>query len=206
MERSLYPPNWPELSRACLERAGYQCEICGARQGTWRKSKRTGNTYKVYLSAAHKNADVWNSSPDVELICACQSCHLIYDKRLHFARTTALRLRRQGRSTYHAPLGWAKVYSGDSDDPRQPALGGARNAAEVFQIVCTAVSVGEVFTIALEMNLYLVGVARYLKTPDGLTILEETDAAETFHVNFGVPCTPAMTERKEEPDHGKPAS
>ncbi|HLZ62589.1 MAG TPA: hypothetical protein VKR06_37060, partial [Ktedonosporobacter sp.] len=61
MERALYPENWPELRRACLERAGYKCEICGISQGARRKSKRTGEYYKVYLSAAHKNADVWNS-------------------------------------------------------------------------------------------------------------------------------------------------
>jgi hypothetical protein len=202
MERALYPPNWPELRRACLERAGYKCEICGAKQGARRKSRRTGDYYKVYLSAAHKNADVWNSSPDVELLCACQRCHLIYDQRLHFARMTALRLRRMGRSSFHAPLGWAKVYSGNGDDPRQPSLGGARNFAEIFQIACTTVTIGEVFTVELEMNHCFVGAARYVKTPDGLTILEETGAAETLHINFGVPCTPALDKRKEGPAHG----
>lgn len=193
MERALYPPNWPELRRACLERASYQCEICGAKQGARRKSKRTGDYYKVYLSAAHKNADVWNSSPDVELLCACQRCHLIYDQRLHFARMTALRLRKMGKPTYHAPLGWAKIYSGTGEDPRQPSLGGARNFAEVFQIVCTTIAIGEVFTIALEMNLYQVGTARYVKSPDGLKILKEEGAAEMFHINFGVPCIPALS-------------
>jgi hypothetical protein len=187
MERALYPPNWPELRRACLEKAGYRCEICGVKQGARRKSKRTGEYYTVYLSAAHKNADVWNSSPDVELICLCQRHHLIYDQRLHFARMTALRLRRQGKSTFHSPLGWAKIYSGNGDDPRQAPIGDARNFAEMFQIVCTKVTIGEVFSIILEMNLYEVGVGRYVKTSDGLTVLEEVGAAEMLHGQFGVP-------------------
>jgi hypothetical protein len=76
MYRKLYPPAWEDLARACKERAGWECEHCGAKQHEIRTSKK-GNPYFVYLHAAHKRDDKAELTPD--LMCLCISCHARYD-------------------------------------------------------------------------------------------------------------------------------
>lgn len=71
--RRRYPRNWPQLAKACKERAGWKCEHCGVSQFAQRLSVWTGNLYTVYLQAAHKNHDPEN--PDPELACVCATCH-----------------------------------------------------------------------------------------------------------------------------------
>ena len=77
-----YAPNWKQQSLACRLLAGNKCEVCGIAQGTELVSKRTGNIYKVFLSACHLNMfDEMNLQ--AELCCMCISCHATYDSMYH---------------------------------------------------------------------------------------------------------------------------
>lgn len=101
----LYPPEWPMLATACKERAGWRCEHCRIKHRAWRRSKRTGRRYRVYLQAAHKNHLDRNKS-NAELLCLCFTCHARYDyqhdQRLAAIRLHCLKHRRllQRRCTY----------------------------------------------------------------------------------------------------------
>lgn len=86
--RQLYPPNWPELAQACKERAGWQCEECGAQQYELKTSRR-GTPYLIYLHAAHINHDPHNPAP--ALRCLCISCHARLDYQ-HKQREARVRL------------------------------------------------------------------------------------------------------------------
>ena len=77
--RKQYPDNWDDLSWQCKERAGWKCEFCHVKQGKKRKSKRTGQWYRVYLHAAHRDHDI--SNPHPVLLCLCPTCHGKYDYR-----------------------------------------------------------------------------------------------------------------------------
>lgn len=88
--RKDYPANWPELARKCKELAGWRCEHCRVKQRAWRKSKRTGRRYRVYLQAAHVN-HLDRASSDAELICLCFRCHARYDYQ-HCQRLADIRL------------------------------------------------------------------------------------------------------------------
>ncbi|GCE18679.1 hypothetical protein [Dictyobacter kobayashii] len=82
IRRTLYPPNWSELSGACKVAAGWRCQRCRIRQGATRTSKRTGRPYRVWLHAAHVRLhDTRNPAPD--LLCLCPTCHGRYDYQLH---------------------------------------------------------------------------------------------------------------------------
>ncbi len=79
--RFFYPPNWPQLATDCKSGAGWRCQSCHIRQGAWRRSKRTGKPYRVWLHAAHNHLhDTLNPQP--ALRCLCPSCHGRYDYRL----------------------------------------------------------------------------------------------------------------------------
>lgn len=80
VQRSLYPPNWPEIARAVKEAAGWRCHWCGVKHGDIRTGP-TGRTYSVVLSVHHPNGDTLN--PDAELIPLCSRCHLRDDVLLH---------------------------------------------------------------------------------------------------------------------------
>ena len=75
--RRKYPPNWESLSRACKERANWQCEHCGAKQFEIITSRK-GTPYFIYLHAAHKHP-YDKSNPNPELIALCITCHARYD-------------------------------------------------------------------------------------------------------------------------------
>ncbi|HEY7414390.1 MAG TPA: hypothetical protein VH593_04300 [Ktedonobacteraceae bacterium] len=77
--RRRYPKNWPELARACKDRAGWHCEKCNVAHGTERLSVWTGNTYCVYMQAAHVDHDFENPAP--RLACVCPTCHWHYFRK-----------------------------------------------------------------------------------------------------------------------------
>lgn len=77
--RKQYPKNWETLARACKERAGWKCQHCHIRHGAKRTSRRTGERYRVYLHAAHRDHDIGNLNPP--LLCLCPTCHGKYDYR-----------------------------------------------------------------------------------------------------------------------------
>src|SRR5450432_85465 len=89
VRKHLYPPNWKELSRACKERAGWRCERCKVKQKARRKSKRTGEWYRVYLHAAHVFLND-TQNPHAPLMCLCPTCHGRYDFWLRLRMTIVL--------------------------------------------------------------------------------------------------------------------
>ena len=87
--RHLYPPNWKAIARAVKEQAGWRCVRCHVRQGAWRKSKRTGRWYRVWLH------DTLNPHPALQ--CLCPTCHGRYDyrQRQREARISLERLKHR---------------------------------------------------------------------------------------------------------------
>lgn len=98
--RSRYPDNWPAISLAIKERAGWRCECrgeCGRRTHDGRctnvhggRAYGTGST--VILTTAHLNHTP-EECGDENLRAMCQGCHLHYD-RDHHAETRRLSRER----------------------------------------------------------------------------------------------------------------
>lgn len=63
--KTLYPDNWPEISRACIDRANHICQDCS----------RTDYGDGVVLTSHHKDYDPSHNTDD-NLVCLCQGCHL----------------------------------------------------------------------------------------------------------------------------------
>ncbi|HZI31283.1 MAG TPA: hypothetical protein VFF11_03010 [Candidatus Binatia bacterium] len=79
-----YPPDWPLIRAAILNRAGNRCEgspaypDCRAENG--QPHPVTGS--KVVLTVAHRDHDTTHNTPE-NLAAWCQRCHLTYDAKLH---------------------------------------------------------------------------------------------------------------------------
>ncbi len=79
MVKIIYPRDWEALRLECLQKAGYQCQQCGIKDGTILESKRSGRPYIVYLHAAHVDNDITNPTP--QLIALCPRCHMCHDRQ-----------------------------------------------------------------------------------------------------------------------------
>lgn len=108
MQHSLYPPDWKQRARACLERAGYRCEVCGVRHRTLAFKRVQGRLqpYIRYLHACHINHDPHN--PHAQLKALCPSCHMKHDRRSPQTRQP----RRHGYSVITVDRLLAEVRSG----------------------------------------------------------------------------------------------
>lgn len=89
-DRSLYPPNWNQISHSIRERAGDRCEFCGA--ANHQPHPVTGS--RVVLTVAHLDHNPANCAPD-NLRALCQKCHLTYDARLHALHAAITRRRKR---------------------------------------------------------------------------------------------------------------
>jgi len=78
--RSLYPPDWPEIRQKILRRAGGKCELCGA--VNYQPHPVTGS--KVVLTIMHLDHDPTNNDP-ANLKAGCQKCHNAYDAPMRAA-------------------------------------------------------------------------------------------------------------------------
>jgi hypothetical protein len=82
--RKKYPPNWKEIRKSILTRAGHRCEgspafpTCRAENGL--PHPMTGS--KVVLTVAHMNHSPEDNRPE-NLRAYCQKCHLVYDATHH---------------------------------------------------------------------------------------------------------------------------
>lgn len=97
--RDRYPADWPQVSFALKERAGWRCECTGecGRPGEHldatgrcvnvhgKPAYRTGS--RVVLTTAHLNHTPEDCDPG-NLKAMCQGCHLHYDRE-HHAQTRA---------------------------------------------------------------------------------------------------------------------
>lgn len=102
MDYSRYPPDWKAISlHIRAERAGWQCEWCGARHG--QPHPDTGSI--VILTVAHLGTPYPDGTPgdkhdkldvrDENLAALCQRCHLNYDRDEHMANAAATRRRKR---------------------------------------------------------------------------------------------------------------
>lgn len=106
-DRSLYSPDWEELSHQIrFVRAGGQCEgspaypDCSARHGE--PHPVTGSI--VVLTVAHLDHDETNNDPS-NLRAMCQRCHLTHDAQQH-ARNAAITRRRKQIAAGQLVLNW----------------------------------------------------------------------------------------------------
>jgi hypothetical protein len=111
--RDRYPVDWPAISQAIKDRAGWRCECkgecgrgthprrCPNRHG--RPAYATGST--VVLTTAHLDHTPENCDPG-NLRAMCQGCHLHYDLDHHAetrARTRAAALAAQMEPLFLIP-------------------------------------------------------------------------------------------------------
>lgn len=99
MDRSRYPPNWPEISRRIRARAGNRCEWCGAENH--QPHPVTGS--RVVLTVAHLDDDPSNNA-DSNLAALCQRCHLTYDAPIHAAHARVTKRRKRDARRGQLPL------------------------------------------------------------------------------------------------------
>ncbi len=75
---SKYPPDWKQIRKRVLNRAGHECEFCGVQN--YSVNPATGS--RVILTIAHLDHDPENwQVKDERLRALCQRCHLGYDRK-----------------------------------------------------------------------------------------------------------------------------
>lgn len=90
-----YPPDWIDRRERILQRAGNNCEWCGAENH--KPHPDTGST--VVLTIAHLDHDHENSNvADERLVALCQRCHLQYDRPRHLERARISRDQAAGQT------------------------------------------------------------------------------------------------------------
>lgn len=100
-DRSRYPANWEEISRAIIERDGNRCAWCNNANG--QPHHITGS--KVVLTVHHLGAPRPDHSPgdchdkmdcrDENLVALCQRCHLWADRETHKRNAAQTRRRKK---------------------------------------------------------------------------------------------------------------
>jgi hypothetical protein len=88
--RDRYPADWPEISKAIKERAGWRCECegecrrpgCAGRCPNRHGEPAYGTGSVVVLTTAHLDHTPENCDP-ANLKAMCQGCHLHYDRDHH---------------------------------------------------------------------------------------------------------------------------
>src|ERR1051326_3977182 len=166
MNREVYPPNWREIRDACIERAGYRCELCGIPQG-WLTFSKQGKPYLIYLSAAHRSP-YQTSRPDAELMALCQACHRRYDRPSSPRRA-------------YPPLLQVQV------SVETVLVGIGRSYYDLYQMVA-ALDVGTSFEVAILVNQVVVGHGVYVRGDDGVlgVLAEQGACADLFGLCDGV--------------------
>lgn len=114
---SIYPSDWPAISKAARLRAGNQCEWCGIpnlsiihrgvvdkfqwiTDETWQALPTTekllwnGNESKIVLTVAHYDHDTTNNDSS-NLKCLCNRCHLNHDAQHHAKNAKVTRTRKK---------------------------------------------------------------------------------------------------------------
>lgn len=116
-DRSLYPPDWEQISLAVKKAAGWRCENCGAEHG--KPHPVTGS--RVVLTTAHLDHDPANCARE-NLRALCQRCHLAYDRPMHIRHAAETRRRRMIERGQLAFDFWysERSLSGESGMPGKP--------------------------------------------------------------------------------------
>jgi len=99
--RDRYPPDWPAISLAIKERAGWRCECLGECGRRTHGRERCPNVHQgmaygtgsvVILTTAHLDHTPENCDP-ANLRAMCQGCHLHYDRDHHAETRRATKAR-----------------------------------------------------------------------------------------------------------------
>lgn len=117
--KSLYPKDWPQISKAIRERAEHRCEFCGInnyevgardKKGKWHSEHSINGMKsddgirlfgdfpkmkKIVLTVAHLDHDPRNCDP-ANLRALCQQCHLRYDTKHHSETSAKTREKKRG--------------------------------------------------------------------------------------------------------------
>lgn len=96
--RHRYPADWPQISKAVKDRAGWRCECAGecGRPGCVGRCPNEhgkpayGTGSIVVLTTAHLDHTPENCDP-ANLKAMCQGCHLHYDREHHAETRKATR-------------------------------------------------------------------------------------------------------------------
>ena len=101
IDRSRYPADWKQISRAVKEKACWRCQFCGAVHG--QRHPETGSL--VILTTAHLGVARPDGSPGDKhdkmdcrlenLAALCQRCHLNYDRNEHIINAAHTRRRKK---------------------------------------------------------------------------------------------------------------
>lgn len=104
MNKRDYPANWPDISRAIKDAAGWICEWCAIAHGAIRQSAK-GRPFREVLTTAHLGVMREDGSPGDKhdkmdcrpenLACLCTRCHLNYDRVDHIRHRRENELRRR---------------------------------------------------------------------------------------------------------------
>lgn len=128
IDKTKYPPNWNEISRKIrVERAGNQCEWCGAPNGRYilrdnddpakftvvpdpisqeqfyaifggKHITEMSKIIKVILTIAHMDHDTTHND-ESNLKALCQRCHLRYDAKEHGKHAAQTRRKKRDAAT-----------------------------------------------------------------------------------------------------------
>ncbi len=90
--RARYPKDWPAISLARRQAAGWKCEWCSAENG--KPHPVTGS--KVVLTVAHVLDPTPENVAPENLAALCQRCHLNHDRKHHLAVQAENRRARLG--------------------------------------------------------------------------------------------------------------
>lgn len=102
MDRSRYPPDWPQIALAIKTAAGWVCQHCGMQ---CRRPGEPFDTHRRTMSVHHRGAPKDDGSPGdphdkqdvrpVNLIALCSRCHLRADIPIRLQNAARTRRRRR---------------------------------------------------------------------------------------------------------------
>jgi len=168
----IYPDNWSEIVKAALIRAQGVCELCGVRRGAIRRNLKTDEEYVVYLDVCHRVFyHTWKA--DADTLVLCKRCHNRFDAKF----------RKRIKLNAETPIGIAKLYI--RQDDRWHLVAVNRVYVELMRYIDILPPL-QVFKIHLEINSKVVGKGCYIRTDEGVDVIEEDEVAEGFQLAFDV--------------------
>ena len=175
VNRKLYPPKtvWDVMRRERLEQVGYTCEMCGLpdasefyNPGKPHPFYTQGTPYRMYLQFAHKSQyQTWNRQADGVMLCP--PCHGKFD----------MQFRRKRSVRYPSSVGLVAVWVWYQGEKCYAAE--SRYFDDLFQVIASFAD-GWQFEVCAEVLMRVAGVGLYRKQANGVEVLQEDGACESF--------------------------